>query len=70
MVSAMFHFYLFIFQVCVKEKLTVELLPEVEKSLACGEMKHRKHPGKRKIEPVSVPEVLKANVDNIIGGNN
>lgn len=55
-------------QLSTKEKLTIELLPELEKRLESEDIKHRQHPGIRKLVPVSVPEVLKAAVDNIIGG--
>ena len=65
--SVLFFFFSY-FQVLRKEKLTVELLSEVENVLISGKVKHRKHPGIRKIHPISVPEILRASIDNILSG--
>ncbi|GFR27424.1 methyltransferase-like protein 17, mitochondrial [Trichonephila clavata] len=55
---------------CFSSKSSVELLPEILRLLDSNNMKHRKHPGVKKIPPIQLPSLLTASIYKLISNAN
>ncbi|GFU21439.1 methyltransferase-like protein 17, mitochondrial [Nephila pilipes] len=55
---------------CFSSKSSLELLPDVENLFDSGSMKHRKHPGVKKIPPIQLPPLLIDSIYKLICNEN
>ncbi|GFS62816.1 methyltransferase-like protein 17, mitochondrial [Trichonephila clavipes] len=55
---------------CFSSKSSIEILPEIRRLLDSNDMKHRKHPGVRKIPPIQLPKLLISSIYKLISNGN